>query len=50
VRVAPRVIGQAAARVLLHRIAEPEAEPLREVLPATLVVRESCGANLRKAI
>nr|WP_277819343.1 LacI family DNA-binding transcriptional regulator [Pseudoroseomonas vastitatis] len=50
VRVAPRVIGQAAARVLLHRITNPEAEPLREILPATLVIRDSCGANLRKAV
>ncbi|WP_159992855.1 LacI family DNA-binding transcriptional regulator [Roseomonas sp. 18066] len=49
IRVAPHVIGQAAARVLLHRIAEPDAEPLREVLPPTLVIRESCGAQQRRA-
>lgn len=47
VRVAPREIGQAAARVLLHRIAEPDAKPLREVLEPVLVVRESCGAPRR---
>lgn len=49
VRVAPREIGQAAARVLLHRITQPDAKPLREVLQPVLVVRESCGAALRPA-
>ncbi|PWC28293.1 LacI family transcriptional regulator [Pseudoroseomonas aestuarii] len=49
IRVAPRVIGQAAARVLLHRMEQPEAPPLREILPPALVVRESCGAGLRRA-
>lgn len=49
VRVAPREIGQAAARVLLHRIAQPDEKPLREVLQPTLVVRESCGAAMHGA-
>jgi LacI family transcriptional regulator len=49
VRVAPCAIGQAAARVLLQRIAEPDSEPLREILPPALIIRESCGATLRKA-
>lgn len=49
IRVAPQAIGAAAARVLLHRMAEPEAAPLREILPPALIVRESCGAALRQA-
>ncbi|MXP65913.1 LacI family DNA-binding transcriptional regulator [Roseomonas sp. M0104] len=47
VRVSPREIGRAAARVLLERIADPAAAPRREILAPTLVVRESCGAHLR---
>jgi GntR family transcriptional regulator, arabinose operon transcriptional repressor len=44
----PRMeIGIRAAHTLIDRI-EGNAEPLRHiVLPATLVVRESCGARLR---
>lgn len=49
IRVAPRAIGEAAARVLLHRIMEPQAAPIREVLEPILVIRESCGVSLRNA-
>ncbi len=44
VRVAPREIGQAAARVLLEQMSDPASPPRREILQPTLVVRESCGA------
>lgn len=44
VRVAPRAIGQAAARVLLQQMADPGSEPSREILKPTLMIRESCGA------
>jgi len=47
VRVSPRGMGQAAARVLLERITQPAASPRREILEPTLIVRESCGAHLR---
>ena len=36
-------IGRAAARVLLQRIASPDAPVQRVVLPPRLVVRSSCG-------
>jgi LacI family transcriptional regulator len=40
----PNQIGQDAARLLLRRIANPDGPPERVILPARLVVRESCGA------
>lgn len=39
-------IGQTAARLLLDRLKEPGRPPQQVILPATLVVRESCGAHL----
>lgn len=48
VSVSPRDIGKAGARMLLQRIADPETPTRREILPATLVVRESCGGPLRQ--
>ncbi|MFC3123711.1 LacI family DNA-binding transcriptional regulator [Pseudoroseomonas globiformis] len=46
ISTSPRQMGQAAARVLLARIADPDAPPPRETIRAQLVVRESCGAKL----
>jgi LacI family transcriptional regulator len=40
----PRHIGQEAARLLLRRMAMPDAPAEQVVLPARLVVRASCGA------
>ena len=47
IRVSPRGMGQAAARILLERITHPDAPPRREILAPSLIVRESCGAHLR---
>lgn len=47
VRVAVDVLGERAVQLLLLRTAAerpPPGSPRREVLPTTLVVRESCGA------
>src|SRR4051812_8818434 len=44
VATAPRAVGEAAATLLLRRIAEPRGGPERVILPARLIVRESCGA------
>jgi DNA-binding LacI/PurR family transcriptional regulator len=40
-------VGREAVRLLLRRLAEPDAPPLDVVLQNHLVVRESCGAGLR---
>jgi LacI family transcriptional regulator len=42
----PRRIGEAAAGLLLRRIAEPAATPQRMILPARLMARASCGAGV----
>lgn len=39
----PAKIGRTAAEMLLRRIAEPDAPPMRVTLEPRLVVRESCG-------
>ena len=44
VSTSARQIGQEAARLLLRRIADPQGAPERVILPARLVIRESCGA------
>lgn len=44
VATSARQIGQEAARLLLRRIADPQGAPERVILPARLVIRESCGA------
>jgi LacI family transcriptional regulator len=49
VRVAAVDIGIAGARILLDRIADPSAPPRRETLAPTLIVRASCGADLRSS-
>ncbi len=43
VAIHPRRLGETAARRLLDRIAHREAASSRMVLPAELVIRESCG-------
>ena len=40
----PRKIGEAAVRLLLRRLAAPDARAEKLILPARLVVRETCGA------
>ena len=44
----PFDIGQAAAELLLRRIAKPHGPPERVILPTRLVIRESCGAAPRR--
>ncbi|HLF73609.1 MAG TPA: substrate-binding domain-containing protein, partial [Anaerolineales bacterium] len=39
--------GAMAAEALIDLIDDPEPSPRRIVLPTELVLRESCGANLR---
>lgn len=41
-------LGRAAATLLLERIHRPSLQPRLVVLPPRLVVRESCGAQLRR--
>ncbi|WP_448206637.1 LacI family DNA-binding transcriptional regulator [Azospirillum sp. sgz302134] len=48
VATSARQIGQEAARLLLRRIADPQGAPERVILPARLVVRESCGAMAQR--
>jgi LacI family transcriptional regulator len=43
--VNPSRIGTEAARLLLERIAQPDAPPRRITLPPTLAVRASCGPH-----
>jgi len=42
--VDPRERGRQAARLLLQRVAEPDAAPTRTIAPVRLCVRESSGA------
>jgi LacI family transcriptional regulator len=44
----PFQIGQASAELLLRRIAEPNGASERVILPTRLIIRESCGATLRR--
>ncbi|MDF1513458.1 MAG: LacI family DNA-binding transcriptional regulator [Anaerolineae bacterium] len=41
VRLPAHRLGQRAAKILLKRIQEPGGEPMREILPATLIIRQS---------
>lgn len=41
-------VGEAAMRVLLDAIAQPELGPRRAILPLTLVCRETCGCAGRR--
>jgi LacI family transcriptional regulator len=43
VSTAPRLVGGEAAQLLLRRIEAPGRLPERIILPARLIVRESCG-------
>jgi len=40
-------LGATAARMLLERVRDPDLPPRRVVLPATLVVRASCGSGAK---
>jgi LacI family transcriptional regulator, galactose operon repressor len=44
VAISPRQIGEEAARLLLERVAAPDAAARQVILSPKLVVRESCGA------
>jgi LacI family transcriptional regulator len=48
VAIGAREIGREAAELLLRRITSPEGEPETIILPPKLVVRASCGAQLRR--
>ncbi|MDZ4769352.1 MAG: LacI family DNA-binding transcriptional regulator [Chloroflexota bacterium] len=41
-------VGREAVRLLLRRIAEPDAPIIDVMLPTELIVRESCGVNLAR--
>ncbi len=45
--VDPRERGRQAARLLLQRLEDPDAAPMRTIAPVQLRVRESSGAPLR---
>ena len=46
--IAPRRIGEAAAQLLLARIAEPQRPPQAQILNPILVVRASCGTHVQE--
>ena len=48
VSVSPRQIGEEAVQLLLCRIAEPNKQPERVMLPPRLIVRDSCGSARQK--
>src|SRR6185295_9454335 len=43
VAISPRQIGEEAARLLLERVAAPDAVARQVILHPKLIVRESCG-------
>jgi LacI family transcriptional regulator len=47
VAIAPRQIGEEAARLLLERVAAPDAAARQVILHPKLVVRDSCGALVK---
>jgi LacI family transcriptional regulator len=46
VAISPRQIGEEAARLLLERIAAPDAATRQIILRPKLIVRQSCGGGL----
>ena len=48
VAISPRQIGEEAARLLLERIAAPDAAARQIILQAKLIVRQSCGAAVTR--
>jgi LacI family transcriptional regulator len=46
IAISPRRIGEAAAELLLERIARPNEPPRQVIVAPQLVVRESCGARV----
>ncbi len=48
VSVSPRQVGEEAVQLLFRRIAEPNKQPERVILPPRLIVRDSCGAISRE--
>jgi LacI family transcriptional regulator len=49
VRQPMRALGEQAVRVLLERLREPGAERQSVVLPTQMVIRRSCGCDVRAA-
>jgi LacI family transcriptional regulator len=47
VNVAIAELGRRAFELLERRLQDGEEDNQREILPTTLVIRESCGARLR---
>lgn len=48
IAVSPRQIGEEAVKLLLDLIENPDQLPRKIILQPQLVIRESCGYNLRK--
>ena len=48
VSIEPYQVGQVAARLLLERIERPDKAAERIVIPAQLIVRESCGGMVKR--
>jgi DNA-binding LacI/PurR family transcriptional regulator len=46
VRVPKELMGRLAVRRLLERVAQPDLSPVIQMVPTTLVIRGSCGAQL----
>ena len=45
IRQPMRLLGERACSLLLQRIADPALPPRAELLPAELIIRESCGCH-----
>ena len=50
VRQPMRELGERAVRLLLNRIADPDAPRQSAVLPTSVVIRRSCGCSARKGV
>jgi LacI family transcriptional regulator len=48
IRQRPHKLGEAAAKLLLDLMADPNATPKRVFLPTELIVRASCGSYLNQ--
>ena len=47
VRVPKELLGEVAVRKLIERINRPDLPPVMQLIPTSLVIRASCGAQLR---
>jgi LacI family transcriptional regulator, galactose operon repressor len=48
VTIGARQTGEEAANLLLRRIKAPEGAPETTILPPRLIVRSSCGSQLKR--